>query len=386
MKHSLKIAYIFLAGIGVFFVNNIYVLLAIIAVHLLLFFLIKDPKKNFRFLYKVRWFVLLIILFDAFSGPNDIPLFQIKKWVFAISYSGLLSGAVMSCKLISMLFVTQVVRMTMKGEEFVKGLTGLGLGASVAQTIDEIMVIMAAERKEQAYETGKGGGKGDGSGKGGGSGQGKRNAEKSASEDDKGEVTSKDVLFRGKVGNIPQRLLQRITYARRQVSDNPNVVIASSALAVTLIRLVKIAPGIPIASGHKNILLFPVMIYGIDRSHKRFAGTQIGFISGILHFTMGFGKYGPLSIPEFMILGVIFDLFLKLPVNTKSLWFLMLIGAVGGVVRSSTEILVALILGLPEGFYYAFLPYVSSQLAFGIASGFISKSIINTKDQHESVI
>lgn len=384
MKHSLKIAYIFLAGIGVFFVNNIYWLLAIIAVHLLLFFLIKDPKKNFRFLYKVRWFVLLIILFDAFSGPDDIPLFQIKKWVFAISYDGLLSGAVMSCKLIAMLLITQVIRLTMKGKEFVQGLTGLGLSTSTAEIIDEIMVIMAAERKEMAGEKGKGGGNGNGSGKGGGNGQGRKN--EAAPVSDKGEVTSKDVLFRGKVGNIPQRLLQRITYAREQVSNNPNVVIASSALAVTLIRLVKIAPGIPIASGHKNILLFPVMIYGIDRSNKRFAGTQIGFISGILHFTMGFGKYGPLSIPEFMILGVIFDLLLKLPVNTKSLWFLMLLGAVGGLVRSSTEILVAVILGLPEGFYYAFLPYISSQLAFGIASGFISKSIINTKDQHESVI
>lgn len=383
--NTLKIAYIFLAGIGVFFVNNIYVLLGIIAVHLLLFFLVKADKKSFRFLYKVRWFILLIILFDAFTGPNDIPLLQIKKWVLAISYNGLLAGALMSCKLIAMLLITQVVRMSMKGGDFVRGLTGLGLSSSTAEIMDEIMVIMAAERMEKKNSgSGKGNG-GGGNGSGGGNGQGRKQQNEPVS-DDKGEVSSKDVLLRGKVGNIPQRLLQRITYAREQVSNNPNVVIASSSLAVTLIRLVKIAPGIPIASGHKNILLFPVMIYGIDRSNKPFAGTQIGFISGILHFTMGFGKYGPLSIPEFMILGVVFDLLMKLPVNRKSLWFLMLIGALGGLIRSSTEILIALILGLPEGFYYAFLPYVSSQLAFGIASGFISKSIINTKDQHESVI
>lgn len=384
--NTLKIAYIFLAGIGVFFVNNIYLLLGIIALHLILFFLVKADKKSFRFLYKVRWFILLIILFDAFTGPNDIPLLQIKKWVLAISYDGLLAGALMSCKLIAMLLITQVVRMSMKGGDFVRGLTGLGLSSSTAEIIDEIMVIMAAERMEK--KSGSGGGKGNGgggNGSGGGNGQGRKQQNEPVSED-KGEVSSKDVLLRGKVGNIPQRLLQRITYAREQVSNNPNVVIASSSLAVTLIRLVKIAPGIPIASGHKNILLFPVIIYGIDRSNKKFAGTQIGFISGILHFTMGFGKYGPLSIPEFMILGVVFDLLMKLPVNRKSLWFLMLVGALGGLIRSSTEIVIALILGVPEGFYYAFLPYVSSQLAFGIASGFISKSIINTKDQHESVI
>jgi hypothetical protein len=140
--------------------------------------------------------------------------------------------------------------------------------------------------------------------------------------------------------------------------------------------MVKIAPGLPLAPGHKNILFFPVFIYGILKSKRKFAGAQIGLISGILHFTMGFGKYGPLGIIEFAILGGIFDLLLKLPFNKDKLWFLMLLGGIGGLVRISTEIVILLVLGMPEAFYLIYFPYVIAQMAFGIASGFITKSIL----------
>ncbi len=380
MKNTLKIGYIFLAGIGIFFVNNIYVLLAVIAVHLVLFFTIKNDQKNFNFLYKVRWFVLLILLFDAFTGPNDFDLIKIKKWTLSLSYEGMLNGAIMSCKLISMLFITQVVRLSMKGKDFVNGMTGLGLSRSSAEIIDEIIVILADEKgREKSPEKGKGNGGGGGGGKG-------RNQEKQASEIEVQEteeqtVQSKDVLFRGKIGSIPKKLLARISFAKSKFENNPNAVIASASLAVTLIRMVKIAPGLPLAPGHKNILFIPVFIQGITKSDKKFAGTQIGFISGILHFSLGFGKYGPLGIFEFVTLGLVFDLLLKLPVNHSKLWFLMLIGGIGGLIRISTEMLIALILGLPDTFYLIYIPYVISQIAFGAASGFISKAIINSKDE-----
>jgi hypothetical protein len=140
--------------------------------------------------------------------------------------------------------------------------------------------------------------------------------------------------------------------------------------------MVKIAPGLPLAPGHKNILFFPVFIYGILKSKRKFAGAQIGLISGILHFTLGFGKYGPLGIIEFAILGWVFDVLLKLPVNENKLWYLMFLGGIGGFIRISTEMLILLVLGMPEAFYIIYFPYVIAQVAFGIASGFITKSIL----------
>jgi len=365
VKNALKILYIFIAGIGVFFINNLYVLLGIITFHFILFFLIKNKQKSLNFLSKIKWFILIIFLFHAFSGENDIIILKIKHWILAISYDGTIKGLVMASKLVGMLLITQVVRLSMSRKEFVKGMTSIGLSQSSAEIIDQIILIVSEQ---------KGGGNGNGGGK--------RNA-KNNKDKNKNQVQSKDVLFKGKVGNIPKRLLEKIHYATDQFSNNSNAIVASSALSLTLIRMVKIAPGLPLAPGHKNILMFPVLIYGVLKSKKKAAGLQIGFISGVLHFTMGFGKYGPLGILQFALLGWVFDLILKLPFKKDKLLFLMFVGAFGGIFRVSTEIILAFAFGMPNAFYLLYLPYIISQIAFGIASGFISKAIIKTTENEE---
>lgn len=366
MKEALKILYIFGAGIGVFFIHNLWILLAVFAVHLLLYLLLPAKEKNLKFLWRVRWFVLLIFLFDAFTGPDDLVLYPFESWNLALSYSGMLSGLVMTMKLFSMLTITQLVRKSMSEKEFVKGMTGLGMSADTAQIIDQIMIIVAEEDKAKGMGKGSGGGKGTGQGKG----------EGNKDPQDGDEVKAKDVLFRGKVGNIPKKLAQRISYARERFAGNPDAALASAALSVTLIRMVKIAPGIPWASGHKNIVLMPVFVFGITRSGKKFAGTTIGLISGILNFGMGFGKYGPIAILQFAILGFVMDLLLMLPVRKTNLIFLALVGIIGGFVRASTDILLALMLDASELIYLVYLPTIISQVAFGAASAFISRAIL----------
>jgi hypothetical protein len=362
LKNALKILYIFIAGIGVFFINDIYILSAIIGVHLLLFLVYPSKEKSLKFLWKVKWFVLIIFLFHALSGANDIELLKLKKWTVALSYDGLLRGSIMASKLISMLLITQVVRLTMKKRDFVDGMTRIGLSQSSAEIIDQIIEITAQEKGDKQRK-------------------GHRKSKKNKEQSDGNEVRSRDVLFKGKVGNIPKKLLKRIDFAKDKFANNPNAVVASSALSVTLIRMVKIAPGLPLAPGHKNILVLPVLIYGITKSEKKLAGLQIGFISGVLHFTMGFGKYGPLGILQFAILGWVIDLLLMLPIKRTNLLFLMFVGGMGGFVRISTEIILAYVLGMPNIFYLLYLPYIISQVSFGVASGFISKSIIKPKDE-----
>lgn len=364
MKEALKILYIFLAGIGVFFIDNLWVLLGVFSAHLLLYFIVPGKEKSLKFLWRVRWFVLLIVLFDAFSGPDDIILFPFHNWNWnlALSYSGLLSGSIMTLKLFSMLTITQLVRKTMTEKEFVQGMTSLGVSASTAEILDQIMAIVSDEDKSKSI------GKGDGSGKGKGEGKNKNQ--------DADEVKAKDVLFRGKVGNIPKKLAQRIASAREHFKENPDAALASAALSVTLIRMVKIAPGIPWASGHKNIVLIPVFVFGITRSGKKFAGTTIGLISGILNFGMGFGKYGPIGILQFAVLGFFMDLLLLLPVKKTNLIYLILVGIIGGFIRASTDILLALMLNASELVYLVYLPAIISQVAFGAASAFISRAIL----------
>jgi len=382
VKNTLKIIYIFLAGIGVFFIANIYILLAVIALHLIFFITIKNPQKSLRFLLRVKWFIVIIFLGNAFTGENDITLLYVKEWDWrlALSYEGMLTGAIMCGRLISMLLITQIVRFSMSKKDFVGGLTGVGLSTSSAEIIDTIIEIVSTEGS-----TGKAMGNGHGGGNGGGGGNkggGKNSAE------DKQEDKAINVLLKGKVGNIPKKLVERLDFASGKFVNNPHAALASSALAITLIRMVKIAPGLPLAPGHKNILAFPVFIYGISKSEKPFAGLQIGLISGILHFSMGFGKYGPMSIFEFAIVGGLIDLLLKLPIKRTNLVFLMFIGAVAGAARIGIEICLVYFL-LPKesdvsnAFLLLYLPYIISQIAFGIASGFISRAILKNNNNEQ---
>ena len=115
---------------------------------------------------------------------------------------------------------------------------------------------------------------------------------------------------------------------------------------------------------------------------------QIGLISGILHFSMGFGKFGPLGILEFSIVGIVIDLLLKLPFKKTNLVYLMFIGGACGLTRITIEILLALIL-LPNdaelsiAFILFYLPYIISQVSFGIASGFVSRALIKASQNEE---
>ena len=369
MANSLKIIYILLAGTGVFFVNDIRFLGLIIFFHFVVYLMVQNKQKNLWFLWKVRWFILIIFAFQAFTGPNDIPVLTIKKWTLALSYNGMLEGAVTIGKLIAMLLITQVVRFSMKEEDFTKGLKRVGLSEGMAQTIDQIMSVVHAE------------GNGKGSGKGGGKGGGAKRAE-GENEQKGGKLEKATDVLKGRVGKIPEKLMTRLTAATENFKGNPHAALASSALAITLIRMVKIAPGLPLAPGHKNVLVIPVFLYGILRSGDRFSGLKIGSISGVLHFSMGFGKYGLLSIFEFSILGLVLDLMLKLPFRKTNLVFLMVIGAVAGAVRIGTEILLALILNMPGTFYLIYLPYVVSQILFGMGSAFVSRVLLK-KIEHE---
>lgn len=350
--------------------------------HIILFFFLKAKKKSLRFLWKIKWFILLIFLIHAFSGEDDVVLWNIESWdwAFALSFDGMLKGGVMASKLVAMLTITQVIRFSMTSQEFVGGLRGVGLSVSSAEIIDQIIGVVTTEQKS------KGGGRGDGSG-GGRKNNSDKKTNKSSADDT--EIKAVDVLTKGKVGNIPKKLVKRLQFAADNFKGSSNASVAASALAITLIRMVKIAPGLPLAPGHKSVLVFPVFIYGILKSDKKFAGLQIGSISGILHFSMGFGKFGPLGILEFSIVGIVIDLMLRLPFKKTNLFFLMLIGGTCGLVRISIEIILAYSL-LPRGenaelsiaFILLYLPYIISQVSFGIASGFVSRALLKA-DNHE---
>ncbi len=348
-----KILYIFIGGCSVFIFNNHLFLSFFFLFNLTLFLLVKtEKKKSFKFLEKVKWFLLLIFLMSAFTGENDFPILQIKKFTIAVSYDGIIDGIFKAGKVATMLIITQIVRLTTKDSEFTHGLKSFGLGNSTSESINEIIEIVLGEKNNKKK------------------GQGKNQKEK-----ENNKSTSAFDALKGKVGNLPDKIRAKNESARAKLKSSNNS-IAESALTITLIRMVKIAPGLPLAPGHKNILIFPVFIYGIKKSTQKFSGLKIGLTSGVIHFLLGFGKYGPFSIFQFAIIGLFFDLFFSIFPNKNGLVHLFIMGIFAGVLRFSTEFLLAWALGLPKPFYFLYLPYIISQTAFGGGSAFVSKKLL----------
>jgi hypothetical protein len=367
-NQTLKIAYILLAGTGVFFIYNLYILLAVFIAHLLLWFGLKNGISKLRFLLKVKWFILLILIFNALTtSAGDVTLIKISSFKLGVEWEGLLNGTLQSLKLMTMLLITNLVRNTMSSDDFVIGLRSLGLNKTTSETVHQIFSVVGEGKKQKKP--------GEGKGKGTGGGKGK--------EKDEANVTARQVLG-GKIGNIPNKIRKRLEQGQEQFGSSEGAVVGATSLAVTLVRMVKIAPGLPLAPGHKNILLVPLFIYAARKSKSGFAGTSVGLISGILHFAMGFGKYGPLGILQFVLFGFVIDLILKLAPNKNSLLLYTIAGGVAGLMRFSSELLLALIFGLPESFFLLYIPIVVSQVLFGAGSGIIAVALLKEKKLKEN--
>jgi len=125
------------------------------------------------------------------------------------------------------------------------------------------------------------------------------------------------------------------------------------------------------------VLIIPIFILGAYLTKGGFTATSIGFISGVFHFIMGFGKFGPFGLLEFVALGFVVDVLMKATKHSKSLVLFGFIGIIGGITRVIASITIALLLRMPKEFYMVYAPYILSQSLFGLLSAPISIYLIN---------
>ncbi|MDG1477500.1 MAG: energy-coupling factor transporter transmembrane component T, partial [Vicingaceae bacterium] len=335
-------------SICIFVFNNVYIVLGLLALQIILWLAFQIPIKKLKPLKRIRTFLLVLVFFYTFfHGSTDFVLLAIKKWKFGISYSGFYAGLFMASKLLTMLLATFVVRFTTSSQEFMTGLKSLGLSNDFSLIIDGILKTVESQPKK-----------------------------KNKSDNKKGGSISVKSVLKGNFSEITDLINSKLEEARANFANNDIAIISAFSLIVTLIRFMKITPGFPIAPGHKNALIIPFFILASRLTNKKFAGTSIGFLSGVIHFMSGFGKYGPLGILQFALLGFVVDLFMLLFKKSNSIVLFCIIGLVGGFTRVSAEIGLAWLLRMPVEYYLFYLPYVTSQCLFGAASGIVTKYLI----------
>lgn len=153
-------------------------------------------------------------------------------------------------------------------------------------------------------------------------------------------------------------------------------------LTVMGLKVLQVLPGIPFASGHKNILIVPLFLYVAHATNMRFGAFAAGTAVGIVSFLLGYGKFGVLEIAHFALPGLLADLitpWLRATTPAGRLAQYVVAGTVLGLGRFAANFLAILLAGAPDVAFLLFAPLLVSQVAFGALSGFVSVLLIKPR-------
>jgi hypothetical protein len=149
--------------------------------------------------------------------------------------------------------------------------------------------------------------------------------------------------------------------------------------------VVKVLPGLPFASGHKTILLFPLYVLAARLTYSRWGGTAAGSIMGVIGFLQGDGRFGVLEIFKHIAPGLVIDLGEPLARRLPP-WALgyCLLGFAAAIARTATELLLVLLLGARAEIYLFPALKLLPNLFAGTLSGFVTVVVLRTFTSRQS--
>jgi hypothetical protein len=161
------------------------------------------------------------------------------------------------------------------------------------------------------------------------------------------------------------------------VGDDEIGLIGLCCLAVLSTKALMIFPGLPISPGHKNVFIIPIFIFAAAASTRPWTATKVGLSAGLLNFLLGFGKYGPLEIFQFLLPGLAIDLLyptILLAAGKPRLGIIIFafVGIIAGLFRFSGNALALLLTGTPILLLLAMIPALMSQIVFAILGSVLS--------------
>jgi hypothetical protein len=160
--------------------------------------------------------------------------------------------------------------------------------------------------------------------------------------------------------------------------------IAGMALTMLGIRALKVLPSIPIAPGHKLVLLTPLYVLAARRTRSRLGATWTGLTMGTVAWLMGDGRYGPFEILKHVAPGLICDVLLPVvapPSRPPGPIGWSIIGGVIAAGRFATIFVVTLAMRPPAVAYAFLLPGAAIHITFGVLSGYITWHLMRTRPE-----
>jgi hypothetical protein len=288
----------------------------------------------------------------------------------------------MCLQIVTMLFASSVVRLTGTGRDLVEGLESFRLPGLFVYSLDHTLELLGGARPRG---NGRGGGKGagDGDDKGGGGARASRG----------GFLAILRRLLRGDVAGFVQEIRGDVARAGEQIAGEQGskfsarmahdvATVSGIALTMATLKLFKLLPGIPFASGHKVILLFPLYILASRLTYSRWGATAAGSVMGVIGFLQGDGRFGILEILKNVAPGVVIDL-AEAWVRRLPGWALgyCLLGLAAAVARTTTEFAVVAMLGSRAEIYLFPMAKLVPNLVAGFLSGFTALFVLRAFDR-----
>ena len=382
-KALFRLIYLLSLAFALFFIQSP-VILGSLFIFQLILWKASDLKWSplARPLKRLSLFFLIIFLSYAFFSTSSPST---DNWVdlglFSINLSGIMLAGIMCLRVTSLIITSLWVQNVSRKGEFVGSLRQIGIPAFLSIAIDASLALLAPDKAKPG--NGSGGGSGGGSGSGSGNGRHK-NKKKGALTIVFKQILSGDLSFLHEmISKAFKRSEDYITKHHPDISaqDARDIAIISGmTLAMMGLKLIQLMPGLPIAPGHKNLLMIPMFLLASQLTHCRFGGLWTGLTMGVVNFLFGFGKYGVLEILQFAVPGLLADIFLPLAVNARSrlirIGMYGMIGAILGIGRFSANLGVLILAGTPMVAVIALMPMLFSQVIFGTLSGIVSAYIL----------
>lgn len=382
-REKARLAWLLALAIGLFVLEQPWLLAALLAAQVALWLGSGLTLAGLgHTLRRLLVFGVLIALSFAF-----VPTGGADRWValpgpdwLRVNLAGLALAGVMLLRVLTLVLASAWVQRSCPPGALVRGLRALYLPETVAITVDATLALLAGG-------PGSGSGMGGGRGQGGGMGGGRRHAAEAGGA----EIGWADIRA-GRVQAFAEVFERGLERGRRWLAaqypqlDAARVRDLSIVLALCLtvmgLKVLQVLPGIPFASGHKNVLIVPMFLYVSQATHMRFGGFAAGTAVGIVSFLLGYGKFGVLEIAHFALPGLLADLvtpFLRATGPVARLAQYAVAGTLLGLGRFAANFLAILLAGAPEVAFALFAPLLLSQVVFGALSCFVSVLLIKPK-------
>lgn len=332
----------------------------------------RNPLHLLPMLRRTWVFLAFLLLSFLIFPPETADPLTVEVAGRTIDLSGLLVGGRMCLRLLIIIVASLVLRETGRPHEILLGLRQLRIPHPLAQTIEATLTLVAAQR----------------------TGRRRRRRERGRARREAGGAR-RTIRERGRA--LAERLASSFheTVARsaaeigvpeseraRHISAASDVVIVTALVVMVMgLKMVKLLPGIPFASGNRLMLVFPLYFVAASYTRSPIGATWMGATLGMVAFLFGEGRFGILEVAKYVAAGAILDLVWPLVRRRPSVVMYGAAGLLMGIGWFASTLLAAWIARAPAIFYALAAGMAISQFVFSVLSGPVSWGLLRALDR-----